>query len=86
MGVGLEQQLPSDQEAMAELFLGHTRAKKKPGKDPKCTGGPMRTIPGTCYGRGFNVLGVTKLGGMPKYSSARAGAKLWQAYCVLHIC
>lgn len=57
MGVGLEQQLPSGQGAMAELFLGHSRAKEKPGKDPECNRGP-----GTCYGMGFNVLGVTKLG------------------------
>lgn len=60
--MGLEQQLLSGQGAMAELFLGHTRAKKKSGKDPACTGGPRRTIPGMCHGRGFNVLGVTKLG------------------------
>lgn len=84
--MGLEQQLPSGQGAMAELFLGHSRAKEKPGKDPECNRGPVRTIPGTCYGMGFNVLDVTKLGWMPKYSSVRAGAKLRQAYCVLHTC
>lgn len=60
--MGLEQQHLSSQGAMAELFLGRARAKKKPGKDPEYTGGPMRTIPRTCHGRGSNVLGGTKLG------------------------